>query len=237
MGARRSRARRRRVRQSRGHAMTASLTQSRTGAQVLDLAHAPDVALLDRVLTESGARPSRRLRVRCPERSISKVLSWEPYSSAFCAIRPTLDTEPIVVGSKAPFALQKSMTAWIDAGVARVRDYALRVLQLAVGVPHAASRRGCMAGMEASMMTSLGTWRFVMPLSESTIARPLGPPRSVGLDVRLDLGARRSSGSSRSSARRRRSRCSRSTPASSKSRRRAWRRRLSKKTFEQRGRR
>ncbi len=30
------------------------------------------------------------------------------------------------------------------------------------------------AGIEASTMTSLGTWRLVMPRSESTIARP-GP--------------------------------------------------------------
>ena len=31
-----------------------------------------------------------------------------------------------------------------------------------------------MGGMEASMMMSLGTWRLVMPLSESTMAMP-GP--------------------------------------------------------------
>ncbi len=31
------------------------------------------------------------------------------------------------------------------------------------------------AGIDASMITSLGTCRFVMPRSESTIARP-GPP-------------------------------------------------------------
>jgi hypothetical protein len=30
---------------------------------------------------------------------ISKVLSWEPYSSAARAINPTLGTEPMVVGS------------------------------------------------------------------------------------------------------------------------------------------
>src|SRR5690606_13706861 len=43
---------------------------------------------------------------------ISKVLSWDPYSSAFWAIRPTLGTVPMVVGSKAPYFLQKSMVAW-----------------------------------------------------------------------------------------------------------------------------
>ena len=47
-----------------------------------------------------------------PAAPISKVLSWLPYSSAFCAMRPTLGTEPMVVGSKAPLARQSSMTAW-----------------------------------------------------------------------------------------------------------------------------
>ncbi|MNC47275.1 hypothetical protein D3C75_963270 [compost metagenome] len=47
-----------------------------------------------------------------PSALIWKVLSWEPYSSAFCAIRPTFGTLPMVVGSKAPLALQSSMVAW-----------------------------------------------------------------------------------------------------------------------------
>ncbi len=47
-----------------------------------------------------------------PVAGISKVLSWLPYSSAFCAIRPTLGTEPMVAGSKAPLARQSSMTTW-----------------------------------------------------------------------------------------------------------------------------
>ena len=47
-----------------------------------------------------------------PSLGISKVLSCEPYSSAACAIRPTFGTEPIVAGSKAPFARQSSITAW-----------------------------------------------------------------------------------------------------------------------------
>ena len=34
-----------------------------------------------------------------PVAGISNVLSCEPYSSAACAIRPTLGTEPIVAGS------------------------------------------------------------------------------------------------------------------------------------------
>jgi len=37
------------------------------------------------------------------------VLSCEPYSSAFWAMRPTFGTEPIVAGSNAPCARQFSM--------------------------------------------------------------------------------------------------------------------------------
>ncbi|COW94325.1 Uncharacterised protein [Mycobacterium tuberculosis] len=44
-----------------------------------------------------------------PSSGISNVLSCEPYSSACWAIRPTLGTVPIVVGSNWPFVLQKLM--------------------------------------------------------------------------------------------------------------------------------
>ena len=47
-----------------------------------------------------------------PARSMTKVLSWLPYSSAFWAISPTFGTEPIVVGSNAPWARQSSRTTW-----------------------------------------------------------------------------------------------------------------------------
>ena len=47
-----------------------------------------------------------------PAEVSSNVLSCEPYSSAFCAIRPTFGTVPIVVGSSAPLALQSSIAAW-----------------------------------------------------------------------------------------------------------------------------
>ena len=47
-----------------------------------------------------------------PARGAMKVLSCEPYSSAFCAIRPTLGTLPMVAGSKAPFFWQFSMISW-----------------------------------------------------------------------------------------------------------------------------
>ena len=35
----------------------------------------------------------------------------DPYSSAFCAIRPTFGVVPIVVGSNAPFSRQKSIVS------------------------------------------------------------------------------------------------------------------------------
>ena len=40
-----------------------------------------------------------------------KVLSCDPYSSAACAMRPTLGILPMVFGSKAPCFLQNSMTS------------------------------------------------------------------------------------------------------------------------------
>ncbi|CAM5741353.1 hypothetical protein SALBM311S_01253 [Streptomyces alboniger] len=43
--------------------------------------------------------PAWSTRRTVPVVGISKVLSWLPYSSAFCAIRPTFGTEPIVEGS------------------------------------------------------------------------------------------------------------------------------------------
>jgi hypothetical protein len=46
-----------------------------------------------------------------PGVAISKVLSCEPYSSAFCAIRPTLETLPIDETSNWPLALQSSIMA------------------------------------------------------------------------------------------------------------------------------
>jgi hypothetical protein len=47
-----------------------------------------------------------------PGSATSKVLSCEPYSSAFCAIKPTFATLPIVETSNWPLALQSSITAW-----------------------------------------------------------------------------------------------------------------------------
>ena len=70
--------------------------------------------------------------------AISNVLSWLPYSSAAWAIRPTLGTEPMVAGSKAPWARQSSMTDLVDAGVAAVGDDGEGVGLFAVRTPHVA---------------------------------------------------------------------------------------------------
>ena len=90
--------------------LTASLTQSRIG-QVLGLAAAPDVARPPRGAAMSTLPAASTTRM-VPSPGALKVLSWEPYSSAFWAMRPTLATQPMVVGSKAPCFLQKSMASW-----------------------------------------------------------------------------------------------------------------------------
>jgi hypothetical protein len=65
---------------------------------VLGLGRAPDVALLDVVLDEHRAGGVEHLDDAVG--GISKVLSWLPYSSAACAMRPTFGTVPIVAGSR-----------------------------------------------------------------------------------------------------------------------------------------
>ena len=57
----------------------------------------------------------------------------------------------------------------VDTGVAAVGDDGLGVVLFAVWAPHLAGAADG-AGMEASMMMSLGTCRLVMPLSLSTMA-------------------------------------------------------------------
>ena len=50
-----------------------------------------------------------------PADSISNVLSWLPYSSAFCAISPTFGVVPIVAGSNAPCSRQWSIVSAYSA--------------------------------------------------------------------------------------------------------------------------
>ena len=59
------------------------------------------------IKTSPDARSTTRME---PAPGAVNVLSWEPYSWAFWAMRPTLATQPMVVGSKAPCAMQWSTT-------------------------------------------------------------------------------------------------------------------------------
>jgi hypothetical protein len=89
--------------------VTASLTQSRIATSFVW--HARQMSPGETSCSMSTA-PEESTTWTVPCTGISKVLSWEPYSSAFIAMRPTLGTEPMVVGSNAPWARQSSMTTW-----------------------------------------------------------------------------------------------------------------------------
>ena len=58
---------------------------------------------------DSRVSPEASTTRMVPAAGAKKVLSWEPYSSAFWAMRPTLGTLPMVAGSKAPCFWQSSM--------------------------------------------------------------------------------------------------------------------------------
>src|SRR6478735_3270359 len=88
--------------------VTASLTQSRIGASLVWQARQMSPASTS---WEVSTSPAASTTSTLPPEATSTVLSWLPYSSAFWAINPTLGTEPIVVGSEAPWARQSSMTA------------------------------------------------------------------------------------------------------------------------------
>ena len=76
----------------------------------------------------------------------------------------------------------------VDAGVRAVGDDGQGVLLARRRGSHMWPDVRIIAGIDASTMTSLGTWRLVMPLSESTIAMA-GPSAKPWLDGGLDLGA------------------------------------------------
>ncbi|MNT42595.1 hypothetical protein D3C72_1790210 [compost metagenome] len=86
---------------------TASLTQSRIGASLTW--HMRQMSPCSTFCVSSTSLVARSTMLATPSSVISKVLSCEPYSSAFCAIRPTFGTVPMVVGSKLPLVLQKLM--------------------------------------------------------------------------------------------------------------------------------
>ncbi|MCY1239814.1 hypothetical protein D9M72_526290 [compost metagenome] len=89
--------------------VTASLTQSRIGTSL-----AWQARQMSPGATWCSIRtvPLLSTSWTVPADWISKVLSWLPYSSAAWAMRPTFGTVPMVVGSKAPWARQSSMTTW-----------------------------------------------------------------------------------------------------------------------------
>ena len=90
--------------------VTASFTQSRMGASLVW--HMRQMSPTPTLCAKISLPEPLSTTLTVPAFLISKVLSWEPYSSAFCAIRPTLATLPIVLTLNWPFALQSSMTAW-----------------------------------------------------------------------------------------------------------------------------
>ena len=89
--------------------VTASFTQSRIGASLVW--HARQMSPASTACSMSTVPDCVDDAHRARSAAISKVLSCEPYSSAFWAISPTLGTEPMVEGSNAPLALQSSITA------------------------------------------------------------------------------------------------------------------------------
>ena len=143
---------------------------------VLGLAGAEDVAGLRPPAPGRRCRPCRP-GGPCRRSAISKVLSWLPYSSAFCAIRPTFGTEPMVAGSKAPLRAAVVEDDLVDPRRSCCPAGPRGCRPPAPSGPHMWPEVRIMAGIEASTMTSHGTCRLVMPLSESTIASA-GPSAS-----------------------------------------------------------
>ena len=89
--------------------VTASLTQSMTAMCFVCVARQMSPVCTSCSMSTS---PSESMIWTLPGAAISNVLSWLPYSSAACAMRPTLGTVPIVVGSSGPFAITSSIVAW-----------------------------------------------------------------------------------------------------------------------------
>ena len=86
---------------------TASFTQSRTATSFVwhERKMSPASTVCSSSVFPLGSSTTRIV----PGPAAMNVLSCEPYSSAFCAISPTLGTLPIVAGSSAPCCWQSSM--------------------------------------------------------------------------------------------------------------------------------
>ena len=74
-----------------------------------------------------------------PAEAIWNVLSCDPYSSAFCAISPTLGTLPMVAGIQRPMRFAKVNRGLIHACVRAVWNDGHGVLGLALCIPHLAA--------------------------------------------------------------------------------------------------
>src|SRR5690625_3733434 len=147
--------------------VTASLTQSRTGTSLVWVARQMSpVAPWWLISTLPAASTTSTV----PSYSMMKVLSWEPYSSAFWAIIPTLGTVPMVVGSNAPLTRQSWMTAW-NTPAYEESGITARASWVSSFLFHILPPERIMAGMEASTMTSEGTCRLVIQRCEVTIDR------------------------------------------------------------------
>ena len=89
--------------------------------------------------------------------------------ATFCAISPTFDTLPIVATSNAPFFWQSAMHAWYIGPYERSGMRHL-TSSSSPALFHIRPESRTTTGIDASMITSEGTCRLVMPRSESTIA-------------------------------------------------------------------
>ena len=90
--------------------VTASLTQSRIAASLVTGIR--QMSPSSTFCVNNTSPVSMSTMSATPSSGISNVLSWLPYSSAACAIRPTFGTVPMVVGSNWPWVLQKLMISW-----------------------------------------------------------------------------------------------------------------------------
>ena len=104
---------------------------------------------------------------------------------------PTFGTDPMVVGSNAPWARQSSTTAAYTPAYDESGMTAL-VSWRSPAAFHIFPESRIMGGIDASMMMSLGTCRLVMPRSESTMAS--GAPDASAAVMSASMAARSASG-------------------------------------------
>ena len=140
---------------------TASFTQSRMAMSLVCVPRQMSPLPTSCDMRTSPAAFSTSTR---PAAAISNVLSWLPYSSAACAMRPTLGTVPMVAGSSGPLAITSSMVAWYTPAYDESGMTAM-VSSSPPSTPQSLPPLRTRAGMEASTITSDGTCRLVMPLS------------------------------------------------------------------------